>query len=372
MLAPVIARGQRLWARVLSARKGNLSKRECLFYVKLPGGNVRCELCPRKCVVPPGSRGYCRVRENDSGKYYSLVYSRPCTAHIDPIEKKPFFHFLPGTSAFSLATVGCNMHCKFCQNWEISQPRPEEVQSFKLSPQECVQLAKENLCPSIALTYTEPIVFYEYTLDIARASRGSGVKTVVVSAGYINQKPLEKLLQRLDAIKIDLKSFSDDYYRRICGTRLEPVLETLKVIRQSGVWFEIVNLIEPTLNDSDEEHKRMFEWIIKNLGDSVPVHITRFYPMYLLKNLPPTPVSTLRRLYDLAKKVGLKFPYIGNVPGDPGESTYCPKCGKMLVHRRGFGVGNIQIENSRCKFCGEYIPGIWTQAEAQSKKVKVG
>lgn len=358
--------------QLLSASKGNLAKHKALFYQKLDNKVVRCEICPRRCVVPDGGRGYCRVRENAGGDYFSLVYGRPCTAHVDPIEKKPFFHFLPGTTAFSLATVGCNMHCKFCQNWQISQPKPEEIDSFELAPSECAALAKRSNCESVALTYTEPIVFYEYTRDIAQACKEAGLKTVVISAGYINEKPLQELLANLSAIKIDLKSFSDDYYRKTCDTTLAPVLETLKTIKASGVWLEIVNLVLPTLNDSDEEHRKMFEWITKNLGDAVPIHLTRFHPTYRLKNLPPTPESTLHRLHELAKKAGLKFPYVGNVPGDPAENTYCPKCGKMLINRKGFRISNVDIISSRCKFCGELIPGIWSPNETNQKRAVVG
>jgi pyruvate formate lyase activating enzyme len=378
LVSPAVSRSQGLLGRSGQSGAGNLGKHPALFYTKLDGKRVRCELCPRGCVVPAGARGYCRVRENQEGEYYSIVYARPCTAHVDPIEKKPLYHFLPGTTAFSLAAAGCNMNCKFCQNWEISQPKPEELENFALSPDECVSEAKRAGAPSIALTYTEPIVYYEYTIDIAQAARASNVKTVVISAGYIQSKPLEKLLEHLSAIKIDLKSFDDGYYQKICETTLAPVLDTLKTIKASGVWFEIVNLVLPTLNDSDDEHKRMFEWIIKNLGASVPLHLTRFHPMYRLQNLPPTPISTLQRLHALAKNVGLKFPYIGNVPSDPASNTYCPKCQKELITRRVFAIRNVGIVSSKsvndsvCKFCGEPIPGRWSLAEMQEEKVKVG
>ncbi len=372
LISPSVLSSQGPFGRTGSSDASNLGKHRALFYTKLDGKKVRCELCPRGCVVPDGARGYCRVRENKDGEYYSIVYARPCTAHVDPIEKKPFYHFLPGTTAFSLAAAGCNMHCKFCQNWQISQPKPEELKNFALSPDECVLAAKRTGASSIALTYTEPIVYYEYTLDIAKAAQVSNLKTVVVSAGYIKTKPLEKLLVHLSAIKIDLKSFDDGYYQRICDTTLAPVLDALKTIKASGVWLEIVNLILPTLNDSDDEHKRMFEWIIKNLGPLVPLHLTRFHPTYRLRNLPPTPKSTLQRLHKLAKNVGLKFPYIGNVPGDPASSTYCPKCEKELILRRGFAIRNIGIASSRCKFCGEPIPGNWSLSDTQKEKLKVG
>lgn len=371
VVPPRLARSQGLFGGQNSS-SGKLSRHKALNYTKLKGKMVRCELCPRGCVVPDGGRGYCRIRENDGGDYYLVVYGRPCTAHIDPIEKKPFFHYLPGTAAFSLAAAGCNMSCKFCQNWQISQPKPEELENFALSPQECVSAAKRAGCPTIALTYTEPIVYYEYTLDIAKASPAAKIGTVMVSAGYIRTRPLRDLLKHLSAVKIDLKSFRDDYYRKVCGTTLAPVLETLKTIKASGVWLEIVNLVLPTLNDSDKEHKQMFEWIIKNLGDSVPVHLTRFYPMYQMRNLPPTPKSTLQRLHKLAKDVGLKFPYIGNVPGDPASNTYCPKCGRLLIKRRGYAIDNVGILDSKCKFCGEPIPGKWSLERAQQEKRKVG
>ncbi|MBN1592956.1 MAG: AmmeMemoRadiSam system radical SAM enzyme [Candidatus Coatesbacteria bacterium] len=349
-----------------------LSKHPAQFYKKLDGSRIQCQLCPRECIVPEGERGYCRVRENQKGEYFSIVYGRPCTYHVDPIEKKPFYHFMPGTTAFSLAAAGCNMHCKFCQNWQISQPKPEELRTFDLPPSDCVSMARKSRCSSIAITYTEPLVSYEYTSDIAKASSASGLATVVISAGYINTKPLEGLLKHLAAIKIDLKAFDDSYYRKICETTLEPVLDTLKTIKASGVWLEIVNLILPTLNDSVEEHKRMFDWILKNLGESVPLHLTRFHPTYRMRNLPPTPQSTLQKLYELAKEMGLNYPYIGNVPGDPASNTYCPKCKKALIIRRGFAINNIGIVHSKCRYCGELIPGIWPDSSESREQTQVG
>ena len=333
---------------------------EARFYDKLASGNVQCKLCPRQCVVANGRRGYCNVRENRGGTYYSLVHSRLCTAHIDPIEKKPFFHFRPGTLAFSVATGGCNVNCKFCQNWEISQIAPEQLRRQYVTPSSLAAAAKQNGCPTLAYTYSEPIIASEYYLDCAGAGHSLGVKSVFVSNGFIRGEPLNKLCDRMDAIKIDLKAFSDAYYREVVNAELRPVLDTLVTIRKRGVWLEIVYLVVPTLNDSDGEFKAMAKWVKSELGSDVPVHFTRFYPLYRLKNLPPTPVDTLRRAKTIADSEGLHFVYVGNVPGDPGEDTYCPRCQHMVVERTGFTVRRLQLKNGRCEFCQQPVPGVWS------------
>ena len=334
-------------------------KVEAKFYDKLKEGKVQCKICPQKCEVTPNERGTCGTRENIKGKYYTLVHSRVCAAHIDPIEKKPLFHFLPGTKALSIATPGCNIECKYCQNWEISQFRPEEIKCFYFPPQSVALTAKKYECPTIAYTYTEPTIFYEYMYDTAIMGKRYGVRSVMISNGYMNKDPLVKLIPHLDAIKIDFKGFAEKFYVDICRGHLKPVLETLKTIVEHKKWLEIVVLIIPNLNDSLTENKNMFKWIRTNLGDSVPVHLTRFYPMYKLKNLPPTPVSTLENLYRAAQDEGLKFVYIGNVPGHPYESTYCPNCKKILIQRVGFEILKNVIKDNKCPYCGEYIPGIF-------------
>ena len=332
---------------------------EAKFYKKLPNKEVQCQLCPRECSVGDGERGYCRVRENRNGTYYTLVHSRVCSANVDPIEKKPFFHFLPGTTAFSIATGGCNLNCKFCQNWEISQAKPEELRDFNLPPDKTAQYAIDSNSKSIAYTYSEPIVFYEYMLDCAKAGKKKNLKSVMVSSGYINKEPLRELCQNLDAVKIDLKGFSRKYYQDICNVELEPVMDTLLELKKIGIWFEIVNLVLPTLNDDPKEIKSMCDWIVKDLGVDVPIHFTRFYPLYLLKNLPITPISTLERAKEIADEAGIKFAYIGNVPGHKAESTYCPRCKRKLIDRTGFSINEMNLKEGKCKFCGEVIPGVW-------------
>jgi pyruvate formate lyase activating enzyme len=335
--------------------------REARYYEKLPGGRVRCMLCPRNCVVGEGERGYCRVRRNLEGTYYTLVYGRVCAYHIDPIGKKPFFHFLPGTDALSLATVGCNMACKFCQNWEISQEKPENVHAYAMYPENIVTAAVEHHTPTIAYTYTEPTVYFELMHDTAEEARRRGIASVMVSAGYTNREPLIALTEVLDGIKVDLKAFNDSFYRDVCGSRLQPVLDTIKRVRESGTWLEIVNLIIPTLNDDPEDVGRLCRWVRESLGDDVPVHFTRFYPTYKLKNLPPTTVSAVEQARRIAMDEGLKFAYVGNVPaGHPGESTYCPRCGEVVVGRSGYRLLSLHLEDGRCDRCGEAIPGVWS------------
>ncbi len=332
---------------------------EALYYNKLEHKDIQCILCPRKCLVGDQERGYCGVRENQGGNYYTLVYNRPCTARADPIEKKPFYHFHPQSLAFSLATAGCNMNCKYCQNWEISQARPEQVRSFPLPPQECVRQAKRLNCHSIAYTYTEPIIYWEYMHDIAKEAKKTGIKNTMISAGFIEEKPLRDLLPLLDAVKIDLKAFSDNFYREICRGRLDPILHTLKTIKAEEVWFEIVYLVLPTLNDSDNEIRALCNWIVNELGPDVPIHFSRFYPTYLMKNLPPTPVGTLERIHKIALSSGLRFVYIGNVPGHRNENTYCPSCQNRLIHRTGYNVTIEALNNGKCSRCNRTVPGVW-------------
>ncbi|MFC1800110.1 AmmeMemoRadiSam system radical SAM enzyme [Candidatus Eisenbacteria bacterium] len=346
-------------ARVLAAESPY--EVEARYYTKLDDNWISCQVCPRGCAVADGKKGFCRVRTNREGKYYSSVYGRACTYHVDPIEKKPLFHFMPGTTAFSIATVGCNLDCKFCQNWEISQEHPENVDAYELKPAKVVEAAKQFDAPTIAYTYTEPIVWFEYALDCVRAGHDAGLRSVMVSAGYMNREPMVEVAGEMDAIKIDLKSISGDYYKDICSATLEPVLSTLATIKETGTWLEIVNLMVPTLNDSDEDVERLCKWVKENLGSDVPVHFTRFYPTYKLKNLPPTPVSTVEKAREIALANGINYPYVGNVPsGHPGESTYCPGCGEMVIKRVGYRVLSITLEDGKCPSCGIEIPGIWS------------
>jgi len=332
---------------------------EARFYEKLPYKKIRCKLCPRECVIDDRERGYCGVRENRNGTYYTLVHSRVCSAHVDPIEKKPFFHFVPGSLACSVATAGCNVNCKMCQNWEISQVRPEQVQSEYLPPKKLASLARQYHCASIAYTYSEPVVFCEYVLDAAEAGHAQGVKSAVVTGGYIQQEPLLQLCRRVDAIKVDLKAYSERFYKEVVNGELKPVLNTLVTLRKQGIWNEIVYLVIPTLNDSDEEFKALARWVKSELGVDIPLHFSRFHPEYLLKNLPTTPLPALERAKAICDAEGLHYVYIGNVPGHPAESTYCPKCRRVVVERAGFTVRGVHLDRGKCVFCQQPIPGVW-------------
>ena len=332
---------------------------EAQFYEKLPYKKTRCKLCPRECVIDDQERGYCGVRENRGGSYYTLVHSRVCAAHIDPIEKKPLFHFFPGSLAFSVATAGCNVNCKFCQNWDISQSRPEQVRNAYLPPKELASLAQQNHCPAIAYTYSEPVVFYEYMRDAADAGHALGIKSVVVTGGFIQQDPLKKLCPGVDAIKVDLKAFSEKYYKEVVNGELKPVLDALVTMRKLGMWTELVYLVVPTLNDSEAEFRALAQWVKANLGAEVPLHFSRFYPQYLLKNLPPTPLETLERAKAIADAEGLHYVYLGNTPGNAAENTYCPKCRRIVIERIGFTVKEMHLRKGKCEYCQQAIAGVW-------------
>ncbi len=340
-------------------KKGLLGPRLSPYYQSLKDGKIQCRLCPRACIVPPGGRGFCGVRENREGKYYSLVYGNPCAVHVDPVEKKPFFHLLPASTSFSIATAGCNFRCKFCQNWEISQVTPEDTYNYDLPPERVVELAKKAGSRSIAYTYVEPTIFYEYMLETARLARKEGVFNVCHSNGFINPEPLQELCQYLDGANIDLKAFTEDFYLRMTQGRLAPVLRTLKTLKGKGIHLEITNLVIPTHNDTPETVRKMCAWIKDELGADTPIHFSRFYPLYKLRNLPPTPVTTLERNRKIAMEAGLEYVYVGNVPGHEGERTYCPQCKKLLIFRQGYSIGEVNLSKGKCKFCGKPIYGIW-------------
>ncbi|MEW5981715.1 MAG: AmmeMemoRadiSam system radical SAM enzyme [Acidobacteriota bacterium] len=328
-------------------------------------GAVACQLCAQRCLIRRGDRGRCRARMNVDGSLRSLVYGRPLAVHVDPIEKKPFFHFLPGRTAYSLGTAGCPLSCRFCQNWEISQARPEDFDVAEVTPAQVVAAAAAQQSPVVAFTYNEPTVFTEYLLDIAGLARKRGLRSVLVSCGFMNEAPLAEMCRALDAIKIDLKGFSDDFYRAVSRAALAPVLRSIKQVHRSGTHLELVNLVVPTLNDADASLRDLATWVADELGPDVPVHFTRFHPDYQMLNLPPTPVATLERARALAMDRGLHYVYVGNVPGHAGNHTYCPSCRKLIVRRDSFFVTDNQIRRGACGFCGTKIAGVWDSDRRQ-------
>ncbi len=332
--------------------------REALFYTPLADGGVRCSLCPNECMIAPGQCGACKARQNIQGKLHSMVYGLIATAHVDPIEKKPLFHVLPASKAFSIASTGCNMRCLFCQNWEISQSFPGDVESRPATPEQVVEQALQSGSRSIAFTYNEPIINYEFVLDVAKLAKGRNFKTVMISNGYIREEPLRELLKYIDAYKVDLKAFDQRFYSKFTGGRLEPVLRSLKVIKESGVWLEIVVLLVPGQNDDPESIRAMARWIKENLGDQVPLHFSRFHPQYKLQNLPPTPPESILRAREIARDEGLKYVYTGNIANPEGETTYCPRSGEKAIVRQGYFVTANHLVNGACPD-GETIPGIW-------------
>jgi pyruvate formate lyase activating enzyme len=321
---------------------------------------VLCQLCAQGCTIRRGESGRCRARMNVAGELRTLVYGRPVAVHVDPIEKKPFFHFLPGSAAYSLGTAGCPLRCAFCQNWQISQARPDDYDVPFTSAPAVVDAAVARRAPVVAFTYNEPTVFAEYVLDIAAAGRRRGLRPVMVSCGFANERPLADLCGALDAIKIDLKGFSDGFYRTVSGATLAPVLRSITQIHKAGVHLEIVNLVLPTLNDADASLRGLVDWVMGELGPDVPLHFTRFHPDYQLQNLPPTPVATLERARAMALDRGLRYPYVGNVPGHDGNHTYCPRCRARVITRQDFFVLESTLKDGRCGACGHAIAGVWS------------
>ena len=333
--------------------------REAMFYKKLADGTVQCLLCPRQCTLRDGMRSFCRVRENSGGTLKTLVYELPCAVHVDPIEKKPIYHMLPGSSAYSIATAGCNLRCKFCQNWQISQAPPEDTDNMKLPCSAVIENAKKAGCRSIAYTYSEPTVFYEYAIETAKLAKKEGIKNIFKTGGFINADPLYELCNYLDAANVDLKGFDKKYLNEICAEDLDTVLKALLIYKKKGVWLEITNLVVPTLNEDMGTIKNMCIWIKDNLGRDVPLHFSRFWPTYKLKNLYPTPMETLIEARDIAISIGLKFVYIGNIPEHKSNNTYCPSCKSLVIERKGYFIAQNNIIDSSCKYCSEKIAGIW-------------
>jgi pyruvate formate lyase activating enzyme len=333
--------------------------KEALYYEKLQNQQIKCTLCPHECILSSGKIGICKTRKNIDGKLFTLAYSNPCAANIDPVEKKPLYHFFPASKTFSIATAGCNLSCKNCQNSSISQVSPTKTSNYILSPKEVVQLTIEKNCKSISYTYTDPVVFYEYTLETAIIAKEYNLQNIIISAGYINQKPLLELIPYIDAANIDLKNFDNNIYKKINGATLNPVLETLKTLKNSRVWLEITYLLIPGINNSDEMLDEMCEWLAQNNFQNTPIHFSKFFPTYKMQDLNPTSLKDLEKAEKIAKKHGIKHIYIGNVRGNDSENTFCPNCNKTLITRNGFSTNNINIENDKCKFCGEEIVGKW-------------
>ncbi len=336
-------------------------RRPATWWEPHEGGDVRCTLCPRLCIVEKDKVSPCQARINSAGKLYTRVFGRPVTMNNDPIEKKPLFHFLPGTRAMSISNGGCNMACQFCQNYELSQFPLEQLPARfgYVSPGRLVSVAERRGSSSIALTYAEPSIAHEYNLAIAKAGRAAGVPAVMISNGYISTGPLDELLAELGAYKIDFKAFDAKFYSEICHGQLEPVLSTMKRIREKGVWLELVHLTVPTLNDKAEQIQRLCDWVLENLGPDVPMHFTRFHPTFMLKNLPPTPPFTLERAWMLAKKAGVHYPYVGNLPGHEAENTHCHQCGSLLIRRQGYSTQFVGFSDGQCTKCKTKIPGVW-------------
>jgi len=332
--------------------------KESMYYSTTPRG-IKCLICPNECTLKEGETSICRNRHNYNGKLYSLVYGNPCAVHVDPIEKKPLMHFLPGSYAYSIATAGCNLACLNCQNWDISQSGPKETQNVDLMPEKVVQECISNQCEAIAYTYSEPVSFYEYMFDTAKLARSNKIKNVLVSNGYINEKPLRELSKYIDAANINLKSFSDDIYLRLNAGKLQPVLNTLKTLKEEGVWLEITNLIIPSWTDDLGMIKEMCEWLVNNGFSGYPLHFLRFHPMYKLTQLPSTPVNTLHKAKDIAVAAGCKYVYIGNITEGGVLNTYCPKCKNLVVERIGYKIVSNNLHLNKCNKCGTKIEGIW-------------
>lgn len=355
---------------------------EAAHHLKL-GRNVQCKVCPNNCILTPGDRSHCRNKVNRDGVLYTLAYANPCTFHVDPVEKKPLFHFLPGSRTFSLATSGCVFRCLNCQNWEISQKKPEETKNpqgeefrlkppvpsaitydqmarLSLFPEDAAGVAEALSCPSVSYTYSEPTAFYEYTLATCKAVRARKLKNIIVSCGSIEERPARELYEFVDAAHVDLKGFDDATYKKLNSGKLQPILGTLKLLRELGVWFEIINLVVPTYTDDLEKIRQMCAWIAKELGPDQPLHFSRFHPQHKLTYLPPTPVDTLVKARDTARSEGLHYVYIGNVPGLEGaETTFCPSCRKAVIERDIFAVTALNLDKGKCRSCGARIAGVW-------------
>lgn len=317
---------------------------------------IKCVLCPRECVIAPGDLGYCKGRKNRDGKLYTINYGRTTSANPDPIEKKPLYHFYPGSRAFSMSTAGCNFECRHCQNWTISQSSVDEIDTAEITPEEAVERAKRSNCQGIAYTYGEPVIWFEYALDTAGLAQEEGLYNVFVTNGYMNLDAWGELEPYLDGMNVDLKAFSDEFYRDVCGVpSVEPVLETCEWAVDNGVHLELTNLLIPEENDDPEQIREMCRWIVNELSPKVPIHFSRFHPMYRMMDKPSTPIATLERALEIAEEEGLEHVYVGNVPGHKADNTYCPDCGELLIARSGFSISEYNLEGNHCPNCDAEI-----------------
>jgi len=334
--------------------------KEALFYENLENQKVHCFLCRHHCEINDGKRGICGVRENRGGTLYTLVYGFPCSHHVDPIEKKPLFHFYPGSKAFSIATVGCNFRCRHCQNHEISQIRKDDghIYGQRMTPSEVVEGALKSGCKSISYTYTEPTIFFEYALDCAKLSKEKGICNNFITNGYIEQEPLKTIRPYLDGANIDLKSFNHDFYKKVCGAELDNVLASIRTFRSLGIWIELTTLVIPRYNDSEDEFRAITRFIKNDLGTETPWHVSAFYPTYKLTDVSRTPAKTLQRAREIGFEEGLRYVYTGNIPGEDGENTYCWSCKKLVVGRYGYTISEYNIKDGACLFCGAIIDGV--------------
>jgi pyruvate formate lyase activating enzyme len=330
--------------------------KEGVLWQPLKDGKAKCSVCSYRCIIPPGGIGHCRTRKNIDGKIFTMIYGTVTSEASDPIEKKPLYHFFPGSYSYSMGSVGCNFSCEHCQNWGISQVDIEEVYHFDITPEQAVENARETLCKSVSWTYNEPAIWLEFAHDTAKLCHEHGLKTVYVTNGYATPEHMDQMKGLLDAYRVDIKAFSDSFYKKVCGSKLEPVLASTKIAKDAGMHVEVINLIIPGLNDSAEEVTALSKWCFDNLGPDTPIHFTRFHPMYHMDSLESTPIKTLENAHDIAKKEGMNYVYLGNTLGHKWESTYCPKCGELLIERYGFTILKYKISpDKKCPKCGEKI-----------------
>jgi pyruvate formate lyase activating enzyme len=341
---------------------GNVARHPARYWHIKEGKETKCELCPRGCEIQPGERGTCGVRENIDGKYVSMVYGKPCEIRPDAMEKGPYFHFLPGTKTLALGTAGCNLDCKYCQSASFAKARPETTDNKNLSPGGLVNQLLKLGYKSVTFTFSEPLVAIEYVLDVAKLARPRGIRVLFKTAAYANSVPFEDICNNVDAINIDLKGFTEKFYKDMTGGELGPVLNNIRRVRRHpNVWLELTNLVVPGYNDNDREFAAMCQWIVTNCGADTPLHVSKFFPQYKLRKVPPTPNDTLKRLRRLAYNSGLHYVYLGNMPGDPAESSYCPKCGAKIINRINYEAQFVEFDRQKgiCTKCGLRIPGVW-------------